>query len=115
MGRDLIHDAVIAARDVQHAFAIERQTRGIHQIRHERLGIVVRVDFVNGDRRFLTTRAAERAEHIPFPIDCGARDRMQAVSDLDTEMSFAKLAFERAACNYYFPDHSGFRHAGDDV
>src|SRR5215469_14733711 len=44
---DLIDNSFVAAGDVEKAVAIEGEPRGVHQIRHEGLGVVVGVDLVN--------------------------------------------------------------------
>ena len=45
--RDLIDDTVIAAGDIERARFVKSEAGGVHQIRHERLGSVVQVDFVD--------------------------------------------------------------------
>src|SRR5208283_1703118 len=57
-GRDLINDSLKPAGDIQHAFAVEGQTGGVHDVADEWPRGVVEVDLVNGDGSFLATRTA---------------------------------------------------------
>jgi len=58
--RDLIDDSILAAGGIQHAFAIHREARGVHDVGDERARFVIEVDLVNRHRRLLPARSAER-------------------------------------------------------
>src|SRR5579872_2160907 len=51
--RYLVDDAIVAAGDIEYAFAIEGNSRGIHDIGDKRLQVVIRIQAVHRYWRFL--------------------------------------------------------------
>src|SRR5262249_32935794 len=82
----LVHDAVEAAGDVQHAIPIEGQAARVHQIVDEGLDVVIQIDLVDRDGHFLAARSAEGGKNIAEGVDGGVRHRVQAVGDRDADI-----------------------------
>ena len=94
-GRDLIHHAVVAAGRVEHAFGVDREAGGVHQIGDQGAGVMVRVDFVNRHGSFLAGRAAEGRVDVAVAVDDGIGNGMQAVGDQDADVALAGRVADR--------------------
>src|SRR4029077_6083102 len=75
--RDAIDGAVEARRDVHLPLAVEGNGRWVHQLRYERLHVVVGIDLEDRDWDFLPSRSGERDIDVAFRIDRGIGDRME--------------------------------------
>ena len=116
VGRDAMDGAVVAAGNVEIAFAIERQARGIHQFGDERLHRVVRRDFVKRDGNFLSALAAVGDVDVSFGVHGGIGDGVKIVGDLHAEVKSRTAGFRRCPVAHAHDAARGaFRHARDQI
>ena len=92
VGGDAMDRPVVAAGDVQIAFAIECQAGGIHQFGDEGFYRVVGRDLVERDGDFLPAVAAVGDVDISFDVHGGIGHGVEIVGDLHAEVERERLA-----------------------
>jgi hypothetical protein len=89
---DAVHGAFEPARHVQPALGIERQGRGIRQVRHEWLAGTVGSHDENRDRPLLPARSAERHVQIAGAVEDGTVDLVKASRQRRADLDIGGLA-----------------------
>src|ERR1035437_1222214 len=113
-GRDLVHEAIEAAGDIQRTLLIEGERGGVHELVDERRQGEVQIDLVDRYRDLLAARSAEGGEDVAERIDRGVGHGMQAVGHQHTDVAGPGIAGLPAAFYHQLAGCGAVRNTGND-
>ena len=115
VGAGLVHDAVVAAGNIERPVAPKSKPRRVHHVGDERCHRIVQADLVNRHRRLLAAGAAETGVNVAKLVDRRIGHRMQVVGDGNAYVAGPRRAGLTVASHGQLPRGSAFGHSHHDV